>query len=118
MQLTINTAANWRDYARENPAGKAAVDRSITTEGQPKSENTLIKVDVGPQTKLWKCDLGVMDDPSGVKGSPDQKDTSEIKASDLSAGRFVKVIYEEAKNHNQASSVIQLQPAESKRESQ
>jgi len=61
-RLTINTAAVWRDWVRDqaspnNPADSTREQakrgsNSIATKGEPQSGDTLVVVDVGPSTKL------------------------------------------------------------------
>jgi len=61
VRLTINTAAVWRDWARdqatEDVTKSAKTDaeegaNSIATKGQPVSADTTVLVDVGPDTRV------------------------------------------------------------------
>jgi hypothetical protein len=60
-RLTINTAAVWRDWARDQvglspdapPREQARRgNNSVATKGEPQSADTLLVVDVGPNTKI------------------------------------------------------------------
>lgn len=64
VRLTINTAAVWRDWARDQsntpdkakeqtPAQAAkAGENSIATKGEPQAKEVLVVVDLGPETKV------------------------------------------------------------------
>ncbi len=64
LRLTINTAAVWRDYARDSALNdtrkdstkKAAKrgDDSVATEGQPRDRDTLVTIDVAADTPAHK----------------------------------------------------------------
>jgi len=60
-RLTINTAAVWRDWVRDQagidpnaPPSEAAKRgaNSVATKGEPQTEGSLVMVDVGPNTKV------------------------------------------------------------------
>src|SRR5207249_4948891 len=59
--VTINTAAVWDDYVRdqatppakaEAPPDAAKGANSVATKGEPQSESTLVRVEVGPRTRI------------------------------------------------------------------
>jgi hypothetical protein len=60
-RLTINTAAVWRDWVRDqagvsvNASPREQARRgsnSVATKGEPQSEDTLVVIDVGPSSKI------------------------------------------------------------------
>jgi hypothetical protein len=60
-RLTINTAAVWRDWVRDqagvdvNASPREQAKRgsnSVATKGEPQSEDTLVVIDVGPSSKI------------------------------------------------------------------
>src|SRR4051812_32498973 len=61
VRLTIKTDAVWRDFVRDqanvassasNKKAAAKGENSVATKGQPASADTLVVVDVRPETKL------------------------------------------------------------------
>ena len=130
VKITINTAAVWRDYVRDQanlaktPDAKAG-ENSIATKGQPESANTDIIAEVGAATILSLRYRAASDDVSkgartvekaekkegspsadNVKTSPRDEKAPKIHVADLKPGLFV---YVEAKK-GKADKIIVLKP--------
>jgi len=148
-RLTINTAAVWRDWVRDQASTNNPTDstreqanrgaNSIATKGEPQSGDTLIVVDVGPETKLetrFRAStdetskgaktpaeaLAANEDPAEAKGkgkakgkrkggetSNDSKIT-RFQADDLQPGLFVEVDYEHQDGRNLARTIAVIRP--------
>jgi len=148
-RLTINTAAVWRDWVRDQagvdanaPPREAAKSgaNSVATKGEPQSEDTLIVVDIGPQTKVEtrfrqstdetgkgaespeEALASSKEDPAAEKAktkgdAPKRREkraerskTSRYEADDLETGLFVEVDYHHQDARNVAASVTVLRP--------
>ncbi|CAN5888140.1 hypothetical protein BH23PLA1_BH23PLA1_04610 [soil metagenome] len=135
--LTINTAAPWNDFVRTNSltveqakAGKFGEEGSITTEGQPESEDTILKVVVGPDTTVTRrfraaddeVSLGASTPEGALKidtdpesktlagSDPSRQKSDPIPAKELKLDQFVRVEYRGEEEEAQARSVIVLVP--------
>jgi len=143
-RLTINTAAVWRDWVRDqattNPAATPkeaakAGENSVATKGQPKSEDTLVIVDVLPASKVETRFRSSTDEASEGATSPaaaadvekDPADTSKGKdkgrdhstgkppqfdSASLKPGLFVDVQFRHDDDHaqNRASTIFVVRP--------
>jgi hypothetical protein len=130
LKLTINTAAVWRDWVRdqgnESPSQSVRKDaadgaNSVATKGEPKSRQTLVTVEVGPDARV-ETRFRTPDDetrkgsktPSAAAGGnapstrPSAKPT-RFKAEDLRAGLFVEVDMRDAAK-DAASTVAVIRP--------
>lgn len=133
-RLTINTNAVWRDWARDQAqmqdrgsARKDAAkgDNSVATKGEPVDANSLVVVDIGPETRIETRFRSPDDEttkgartPDAV-GGEDRKsdgrrkpaaDAVHFRASDLKAGLFVEVDFRHVTAQNPASSVTVIRP--------
>jgi hypothetical protein len=141
-RLTINTAAVWRDWVRdqasENPTGstrKAAEKgaNSVATKGEPQTPDTLVMVDIGPDTAIEtryrastdetskgaRTPAGARDDDpdpaakgkgKGKGRSRDAGKAQRLSADDLKPGLFVEVDFRHATAQDIASSVAVIRP--------
>lgn len=130
VKITVNTAAVWRDYVRDQanssktPNSKAG-ENSIATKGQPESPNTSIIAEVGADTILLSRFRSSTDDASpGSKtvekaekkdGSPASDDVKlslrddkavPMKVADLKPGLFVDL----SAANGKASKITVLKP--------
>jgi len=130
VKLTVNTAAVWRDYIRDQADLASKLDakkgeESVATKGQPATPESTIVAEVGPDTKvLMRYRSSTDESNSGSRtvekaekkdGSPE---SSEVKTSrrddkapklavgDLKPGLFVLV---DAKK-GRATEIIVLKP--------
>lgn len=137
VRLTINTAAVWRDWARDQapaPADQSprkAAERganSIATKGEPESKDMLVVVQVGPDSKVETRFRLLTDETSkgastpagareeaGAKGGEPGAKTQAAKptrysASDLKPGLFIEADFRRAGGENRASSVAVIRP--------
>jgi hypothetical protein len=134
-RLTINTAAVWRDWARDQATrsgagstGRAAAEgnKSIATRGEPATKDTMVAVDVGPEA-LVEGRFRTLDDETSKGGRTpaearaEEKDPAArrrfaakpaaISAAELKPGLFVEVdFHRAAKSENRASSVAVIRP--------
>ncbi len=108
VRLTINTAAVWRDWVRDQATldpkspRRAAADgnKSVATDGQPRSEDTLLVVDLAPETRVETRYRSATDEASqGAKtpggaakaeASTDPADTSKAESEPKRKGSSTK----------------------------
>ncbi len=146
-RLTINTAAVWRDWVRDqatdNPSGstKKAAEKganSVATKGEPQTPDTVVTVDIGPDTTIETRYRASTDETSKGARTPaeardDARDPAEkgrakgrsrdagksrsdsgkaqrLSADDLKPGLFVEVDFRHATAQNVASSVAVIRP--------
>ncbi len=151
-RLTINTAAVWRDWVRDQALikdnegtkdrdqDKAIRDQarrgaeSVATRGEPRSEDTLVVVDVEPATRLESrfrvstdetnrgartpaAARAAAEDPASEKGSTgsDSAASSRDRANrltpeELAPGLFVEVSFRRDQERNVAMAVFVLRP--------
>jgi hypothetical protein len=147
QRLTINTAAVWRDWVRDQAgvdadaspreAAKSGAN-SVATKGEPQSEDTLIVVDIGPQTKIEtrfrestdetgkgaktpeEALASSKEDPVAEKAKGDtpkrrekraeRSKIAQYEADDLQTGLFVEVDYRHQDARNVAAVVAVLRP--------
>lgn len=130
VKITVNTAAVWSDYVRDearvkgSEAGKDG-ENSIATKGQPVSPNNVVVAEIGPATKLSTRFRSSTDETNkgsrtvqGAEkkdGSPASDDVKrrlrdekapKIGVGDLKVGQFVEI---EAKA-GKANRLIVLKP--------
>jgi hypothetical protein len=142
VRVTVNTAVVWRDWVRDkavNPAHPNASppargENSVGTKGEPIAPETLVVVDVGPETRLsarFRSSTDEADRGSETVAGAEQKEKDpadsarpdsktdqrreaakppEIKLTDLKKGLFVDVECRKASDLNAASSVVVLKP--------
>ncbi len=141
VRLTINTAAVWRDWVRDQATAtpkspqQAANDgnKSIATSGQPESADTLVVVEVTPETKVETRYRSATDEISEGGKTPqdaakaetanDPADTSHAKgtprsnakppsfrAEDLKSGLFVEVTFGSDRVKDRASVIRVMRP--------
>jgi hypothetical protein len=131
-RLTINTNAVWRDWARDqaaaNDAGPprkdaAKGDESVATKGEPAGRNSLVVVDVGPETRVETRFRSADEEADKGKNTPDAARSSDrgagrslsakpvqFRADDLQPGLFVEVDFHHLPAQNPASSVSVIRP--------
>ena len=132
VRVTVNTAAPWRDYVRDQAKAKPKADgkggeNSIAIKGEPVSPNTTIIVVVNRQTSLANRYRSSTDETSkgsrtvegaektggspqgqATKRSPRDEKAPKLLVKDLKVGQFVEV---EAKK-GRADRLIVLLPVE------
>lgn len=140
LRLTINTAAVWRDWVRDqattDPKSPRAAavqgQKSVATTGEPQSANTTVVVVVAPDTTVQTRYRSATDEAS--EGSPtpakaarvesrtDPADTSKPRVDrsaakptrftvdDLKPGLWVEVQYRDARTRDRATLVRVLRP--------
>ncbi|MBV8269790.1 MAG: hypothetical protein JO252_25995 [Planctomycetaceae bacterium] len=86
-RLTINTAAVWRDWARDQVADKltesakaeaAEGQNSVATKGEPAQKDSLVVVDIGPRTRVEARFRLVADETSKGYKTPEEARSSKI----------------------------------------
>jgi len=96
VRLTINTAAVWRDWARDQPPEDASSTpkkdaaegaNSIATKGQPVSPDTTVLVDVGPETRIETRFRSPDDETSKGATTPDGATQDDDPAADSSRSK-------------------------------
>ncbi len=145
LRLTINTAAVWIDYSRDTSTTKPKSskeaarkgDDSIATKGQPRDEDTLVRLVVAPDTPLkfrHRCEgdsgsLGAATveearklaasegrpEKSVADDKPDLSDSRSLKPGDLKVGQFVAVHFHHANDRQQADWLVVLDPVREKK---
>jgi hypothetical protein len=124
-RLTVNTAAVWRDYVREQPSGddkgrKAEtpkVDHSVTTKGQPASRDVNVTVLATPRTRIetrWRASDDEATEGAGTSAEARQKPAAKAVTgglSDLKTGQFVDVEYRRGRDRNSAFRIYILRPS-------
>lgn len=140
VRLTINTAAVWRDWVRDQASvgpkspSQAAADgnKSVATNGEPISAETVVLVEVTPETKVETRYRSATDELSeGTKrpenaaraeSANDPADTSRpkaerrsakpapFKADDLKPGLFVEVTLRRHREQERATLVRVMRP--------
>jgi hypothetical protein len=138
MRLTINTAAVWRDWARDQapadpnlPPRKAAERgaNSIATKGEPQTKDTLVVINLRPETKLEtrfrsmndETTKGASTPAAAQEGAAGSKDASrgsrtqtakptQYKTSDLKPGLFIEADFRRAGGDNLVSTVTVIRP--------
>jgi len=134
VKVTVNTAAVWRDFVRDQASLAGSSDpkkvaekgeNSIATQGQPVSDDTAFVVEVGPETRVqmrYRSSTDETNKGSRTKEGAEKKDGSpesgDVKRSrkdekapkvvvgDLKPGMFVEV----ESRRGKASSLIVLKP--------
>jgi len=140
LRLTINTAAVWRDWARdqatstasESPRKAAETGAKSVAKGEPETKETLVVVDVGPDSKIEtrfrtptdesskgattpgaakNPDTGSRpDDQAGAPKSSSSGKPAQYAASDLKPGLFVEVDFRHMRAQNVASTLAVIRP--------
>ena len=138
-RLTVNTAVVWEDWARDQGPDAATESpkvaakegaNSVATEGQPRSPETMVTIDLNQETRIETRFRSTTDaasegakTPAGAakaakdpaesisedKGSPEGKAESFDLAS-LKPGLFVDVEYRHQPSRNRAIRVVVLRP--------
>jgi len=141
VRLTVNTAAVWRDWVRDQATAtpkspsQAASDgnKSVATAGEPVSADTLVVVELTPETKVETRYRSATDelseggktpqDAAKAEAATDPADTSNaksppssspkqptFKADDLKPGLFVEVTFGSAQNKDRATLIRVMRP--------
>ena len=140
VRLTINTAAVWRDWVRDqatlDPKSPRAAavegEKSIATAGEPRSADTTVVVVVAPDTRIETRYRSSTDEvsegartPEGAakaQAATDPADTSrprvdrsaakpaKFTADDLKPGVWVEVHYKDVKSREKATLVRVMRP--------
>ena len=96
VRLTINTAAVWRDWARDqatedvSKSAKTGADEgknSIATLGQPVSADTTVLVDVGPSTRVETRFRSPTDETSKGATTPEGAREEDDSSSDAAKSK-------------------------------
>lgn len=134
-RLSINTNAVWRDWSRDqaqvNDRGPARKDaakgaNSVATKGEPVDANSLVLVDIGPDTRIDTRFRAPDDESSKGEKKPaaatskdepkgdTQSNGSAVRfrAEDLKPGLFVEVEFRHITAQNPASVVTVIRPVE------
>ena len=130
VKITLNTAAVWRDYIRDQASVKgkdSAKDgsNSIATQGQPASTDNTFLIEVGPKARLLTRFRAESDETNegsrtvevaekkvggasseDVKTSGSDKKAPKTEVGDLKVGQFIEVEAKEGK----AGRVVILKP--------
>lgn len=122
-RLTINTAAVWRDWSRDQArvkdSGSPAKDarrgnESVATRGEPAEPNSLVVVDLGPETRVDTRFRAPDDETSkGARAGEASRSAAkplQFTASELKPGLFVDVDYTHQAAQNPASAVSVIRP--------
>lgn len=126
--LSINTAAVWRDWARdqaaESPRQSARKDaregaESVATKGEPKDKNTLVKVEVVHDSRI-ETRFRALDDESkkgdkapGADTNNARRDSAkppQFRMADLKPGLFVETDFGRKDEQNVARSLTVIRP--------
>jgi len=147
VRLTINTAAVWRDWVRDQDAfdtskspKREAVEgaNSIATKGEPRDQDTLVVVDLGPESKVETRFRKPDDETTKGSKTPEAARESDsdpasdsakkgpasrrrearreaakatrFHAADLKPGLFVEVDFRHVTAQNLASNVTVIRP--------
>lgn len=146
-RLTVNTAAVWRDWVRDQAGVSAGASpreqakrgaNSVATKGEPQSGDTLVVIDIGPNTKIetrFRAStdetskgaktpaeaLAANEDPATEKGKgkgdssrreaeAKRSRATRFEADDLQPGLFVEIDYAHKDGRNLASAVTVIRP--------
>jgi hypothetical protein len=128
-RLTINTAAVWRDWSRDQaqakdtgPPGKDAAKgaNSVATKGEPLEANALVVIDVGPETKVETRFRSPSDEtgtgkksPEAVRKGDDRSHSAKpvhFRAEDLKPGLWVEADFRHAREQNHATTLVVIRP--------
>lgn len=136
VRLTINTAAVWRDYVRDTATSKATSpekaakkgEESIATKGQPKSDDTLVTVEIPRDARREMRYRAAMDERTLGAPTPAQarrrladeaddradgaptKDAKTVEMNQLKPGLFVTIQYRRDRDRNRADRLFVLEP--------
>jgi len=107
-RITINTAAVWRDWARDQdvvrsrtPRGEAAEgSNSIATKGEPADKDTLVVVGIAPETEVHTRFRLVTDESSRGYRTPEEARRAD---DDPASGRSNSSASEEGRSGKSAS---------------
>jgi hypothetical protein len=125
VRLTINTAAVWRDWSRDqvgqSPSASPKADaergaKSVATTGEPQDRDTDVVVEVDPGARIETLFRNV-EGPA----SPDSKTPAEARAAsgsaithfevgDLKPGLFVEIDFRSQGARNKAMKVAVIRP--------
>jgi hypothetical protein len=122
-RLTINTAAVWRDWARDQArvkdSGSPAEDakrgeESVATKGEPADRNTVVVVDVTTHTRV-DTRFRAPDDEStkGTRSGETRRSSAkplQFSAGELKPGLFVEVDYAHQPPQNPVTTVSVIRP--------
>lgn len=122
LRLTVNTAAVWRDWARdqiadrpdESPRAAAAEGaNSIATKGEPQEKDSLVTIHVGRGAKVETRFRAPDDETSKGSRTPEKSSArpTVFRAEDLKPGLFVEVDYARKGERNVASTVTVIRPS-------
>jgi len=96
VRLTINTAAVWRDWARDQASEEVTKSpkkeadegaNSVATKGQPVAEETTVMVDVGPNTRVETRFRSPTDETSKGAATPEEAREDDSPAPDTGRSR-------------------------------
>jgi hypothetical protein len=132
IRLTINSAAVWRDWSRDqvgqSPSASPRADaergaKSVATTGEPRSQQTVVEVDVDAgariETLFRNVDGAAAPDaktpaparPAGDSAAPLRRSAStQFAAGDLKPGLFVEIDFRAAVGRNRATTVAVIRP--------
>jgi hypothetical protein len=128
--LTINTAAVWRDWARDqanaNPRQSPRKDaregnESVATKGEPRDRNTLVKVEVARDSQIEtrfrapndQTNKGIPgSEASGAKndGTRQAAKPPQFRMADLNPGLFIEADFRRNNDRNVARCVAVIRP--------
>ena len=127
--LTINTAAVWRDWVRDQATESARQSprkdardgaESIATKGEPRDKDTLVKVEVAKDSRV-ETRFRAPDDettkgtktPDGSGDASAQRQSgkpTQFRIDDLKSGLFIEADFRRQDGCNVASAVAVIRP--------
>jgi hypothetical protein len=138
VRLTVNTAAVWRDFARDTAANREAPpekaakkgEESVATKGQPESRQTLETIEVSPEARMEYRYRLTMDerslgagsaraarelaardaDPAAPPAPTEDREARILKLDQLKPGLWVHIRYHREGERDRADWVIALEP--------
>jgi hypothetical protein len=129
-RLTINTGALWRDYVRNVASEDGKVAEKSVAEGQPETESSVVRVEIGPKTPIQhrfraeddERSLGASSaegafeiskedvEKAGANDIPDGKQGKSLQPHSLKADQYV-IIKAKAQGDNPTVDwVVRLEP--------
>jgi len=123
-RLTINTNIPWEDWVRDQVEGNPKATpreqaekgaNSIATKGQPRSENSDVVVEAGPETSIksrQRLDVeeGATIEATRAKTSSRGSEAMTYRLDDLRPGLFVEIEYARKDGRNVARTVTVVRP--------
>jgi hypothetical protein len=124
QRLTINTNIPWEDWVRDQVEGNPKATpreqaekgaNSVATKGQPRSENSDLVVEAGPETRITsrkRLDVveGATIEATRAKTASRGSEATTYRLEDLRPGLFVEIEYARKDGRNVARTVTVVRP--------